>query len=568
MGIGTWTHAERSGEGSPKRRTIGVAIDSLVDGYQRTMFEAMARTARDGDTNLLVFVGGRLPSPLFDLINPGNVDALIVVGSTIAREVGPEGLARFCDRHRSFPVCCVGVPAPGLPELVPIGGPGVAAVVMHLMADHGRRRIAFVRGLGADGAERYEAFCQCLREFGVPLREELVVDGDYTYASGRDAVRVLCEQRRVSFDAVVAADDYMALGVVDALEERGFAVPQDIAVVGFDDVDEARHAVVPLTTVQQPIRELGRRSVQLMIRALAGEKVEHTAPIVCHPVKRRSCGCVIEAPFTRRPSSLTHQYPSAEAALVARRDLVLADMLRTAQEELGIAGFHWEETLFNAITDEMRGAPGNPFLSANEDLSRRVSGSSGDVSTWQRVLSTLRYHVLECIGGNADLRSATETAFNDAFLVSASVVAREEDKRSSALTEVLRAVIRTGNALVASHDPEQLVPVLIRQLDAVGIPSCYLATYEDESRDRARLLLGYDRDQPIRKASDPVCFPSDEIVPRGLFPTERPTVYALLPLTYDEAKLGFALFEYDRSDTILFEVLQEQLSGALFANRG
>ena len=65
------------------------------------------------------------------------------------------------------------------------------------------------------------------------------------------------------------------------------------------------------------------------------------------------------------------------------------------------------------------------------------------------------------------------------------------------------------------------------------IPSCYLAVYTDESRDTARLLLGYDRDQPIRKVAEPVTFPSVEVIPRSLLPADRPTVYTVLPLTFE-----------------------------------
>jgi sigma-B regulation protein RsbU (phosphoserine phosphatase) len=448
MKTGTWTHSERPRRAASERQTIGLVVDSVADGYQRILFESIARATRDQGVNLIVFAGGPLPSPLYDLIDRRNVDAVIVVGSTIAHQVGPERLAAFCKRLPSVPVCSIGVPVDSIPSLVPVATPGVIAVVTHLMTEHGRRRLAFIRGLGADGAERFEAFRTCLNEFGVPFREELVVDGTYVMESGREAIRILCDERRVSFDGVVAANDYMALGAIEALEERGFTVPKDVAVVGFDDIEDARNALVPLTTVQQPIRELGKRAVLVCLKLLAQRPLGEVGPITCRPVKRRSCGCVVETPYTRRPSDLAQHFSSTEAALMARRELVLSDMLRTAQEELGDVGYHWEERLFNAIVEELQSGAGSPFLSANEELSRRVFRSSGDVSTWQRVLLALRFHVLECIEDDHALRSAAEDAFNNAFLVSASVVAREEHSRRSGLEQLLRGVIRTSNALV------------------------------------------------------------------------------------------------------------------------
>jgi hypothetical protein len=372
----------------------------------------------------------------------------------------------------------------------------------------------------------------------------------------------------VTFDGIVAANDYMALGAIEALEERGFTVPQDVAVVGFDDIEDARHALVPLTTVQQPIRELGKRAVLIALKLLAERPLGEVGPIACRPVKRRSCGCVVETPYTRRPSDLAQQFSSTEAALLARRELVIADMRRTAQEELGDVGYNWEERLFTAIVEELAKVSGSPFLSANEELSRRVFRSSGDVSTWQRVLLALRHHVLECIGDEQELRSVAEDAFNNAFLVSASVVGREEDNRRAALERLLRGVIQTGNALVACAELQEVAPVLVRHLDAVGLRSCYLSLYTDESRDRSNLVVGYDRDLPMRKISTPLVFPTSELVPAGLLPATRNTVYVLLPLLHGESRLGFGLFEYDQQDVIFFEILQSQVGGAFQAVSG
>jgi hypothetical protein len=323
--------------------------------------------------------------------------------------------------------------------------------------------------------------------------------------------------------------------------------------------------VVPLTTVQQPIRELGRRAVEVSLKQIAKREPGEIEPIICHPVKRRSCGCVVETPFTRRPSNLAQEFSSTEEALAARRDLVLADMLRTAQGELGGVGYRWEERLFNGVIDELRGASGNPFLSANEELARRVFRSSGDVSTWQRVLSALRHHVLDCVGSNQQLRSVAENAFHDAFLVSANVVGREQNHRRTRLEQTLRAVIKTSNSLVTSADPTQFGSVVIQHLAALDIPSAYVALYEDKTRKRAKLVLGYDRQLDVAEVPEAISFDARDLAPAGLLPVDRAWVYALFPLDREDSPHGFAMFEYREQDTILFEVLRDQIGGAVDA---
>lgn len=566
MKLRTSTHAPRGPQEKGRRHTIGVVMDQLVLGYQNTLFESIARTARERGANVVAFVGGLLPSDHYDLINQRNVDALIVSSATLAHRVGMGGLAAFCARFSDIPVCSIGVDIKTGSSIVTNDAPGLGALVTHLLAEHRKKDIACIKGPGVDGAERYEAYKRTLEEFGVELREELVVEGDFTEPSGAEAIRVLCDERKVKFDAVVAANDYMALGAITALEARDLAVPADIAVVGFDDIEDARHAVVPLTTVRQPIRELGKRAVLQVLQQL-DEGLSATAQsITCHPLKRRSCGCVVESPFTRRPASASQKYDTPEAALTARRELVLADMARTAQGELGNVGYDWEQRLFSAIQDELRdGSAGTPFLTANEELSRRVFLVGGDVSTWQRVLATLRQHVIECVGDDTKLRSKAENAFYDAVILSGSVIGREEARRREALNVLLRTAVRTGNRLMTSIDREVLGSTLVSHLHSLGIPSCYLSLFTDESRRQARLVLGFDKDLDVTAVEQDLTFASSSLVPPQMLPMDRHVVYVVSPLIHGEHTLGFALFEWREGDGVLFEILREQLGAALEA---
>jgi len=563
MKFQSWSHLPRAALASGRPWTLGVLIEGLWDGYHRTLFDSIARAAREHGISVIAFVGGQLPFPLFDLAGKQNVDGLIVVASTVAQHVGPEGLAQYCSSKSPLPMCTIGVTVPGVPAVIATGSYGVQALVQHLIQDHGCRRLAFIEGLGEEGRERYEAFATAVRESGAELHQDLVVPGRFTTFSGADAIRILFEERRVEFDAVVAADDDMALGAMNALEARGKVVPDDVAVVGFDDIYQARHAVVPLTTVRQPLREMGRQAVEVVLRQLAGHEARPVDPIVCHPVKRRSCGCVVETPFTRRPSTLPEPDTDAVAALTERRQLVLADMLRAGQGELDDVGYHWEERLFDAIVDELRGASGAPFLSANEKLARRIVSTSGDVSMWQSVVSALRRHVLDCIGDVQKLRSMAENGFHDAFLVSANVLSREESRRRADLERLLRTTVKTSDEFVASSDATEFGPVLMRHLIALDLPSVYVSMIVDEPTQRARLLLGYDRALPVERVAEASLFNACQLVPERMLPTDRSTVYVLMPVASGARLRGFVLVEYAGARSTLFEALGAQISGIL-----
>jgi DNA-binding LacI/PurR family transcriptional regulator len=150
---------------------------------------------------------------------------------------------------------------------------GAEEAVRHLI-DAGRRRIATITG-PADmmaGLGRLEGYRRALAGAGLPAEDELVARGDFSEASGGPAALSLLE-RRPDIDAIFAASDPMAYATLRALAARGVRVPEDVAVVGFDDAPSSAHTVPLLTTVHQPVDEMGREMVRLLVARIENRPV-------------------------------------------------------------------------------------------------------------------------------------------------------------------------------------------------------------------------------------------------------------------------------------------------------
>jgi LacI family transcriptional regulator len=156
---------------------------------------------------------------------------------------------------------------------------GARLAVEHLLA-LGHRRVATITGplRAAHCAERLEGYAAALRDSGLPVRPELVAEGDLTAPSGEAAMaRLLTVRPRPT--AVFAADDAMAAGALRTVRAAGLDVPQDVALVGFDDAPIASLTDPPLTTVRQPVQDLGAAAARLLL-----EQVRERAAA---PVRRR-----------------------------------------------------------------------------------------------------------------------------------------------------------------------------------------------------------------------------------------------------------------------------------------
>ncbi|MET8461926.1 LacI family DNA-binding transcriptional regulator [Micromonospora zamorensis] len=162
---------------------------------------------------------------------------------------------------------------------------GVTTAVRH-MIDIGRRRIATIAGPQdmVAGIERLSGYRSAVTDAGLP---ELIAVGDFTRESGAAAMRRLLTEHP-DLDGVFAASDLMAHAALRTLREAGRRVPDDVAVVGFDDIETAAYTEPPLTTVRQPIVELGRRMTRQLLRLAAGEEIEQAVMLPTELVVRES----------------------------------------------------------------------------------------------------------------------------------------------------------------------------------------------------------------------------------------------------------------------------------------
>ncbi|WP_233492285.1 LacI family DNA-binding transcriptional regulator [Blastococcus sp. TF02A-30] len=249
------------------RRTGTVAL-VVAEGEERLFEEPFFARAVRGISSAVQASGRQLVlalsegRPLERYLTPQHVDGVLLL-SVRADDPLPRQL-----QGTGLPVVLGGRPdGVDVPHVDVDNAGGARAAVAHLLAT-GRRRIATVTGppdMGA-GRDRLAGYRDALAG-----AEALEVTGDFTEGSGYRGVRELLD-RRPDLDAVFAAGDSMAVGALRALREAGRSVPGDVAVVGFDDSPLAAVTDPPLTTVRQPVEELGRAMAELLAALLAGEE--------------------------------------------------------------------------------------------------------------------------------------------------------------------------------------------------------------------------------------------------------------------------------------------------------
>lgn len=167
---------------------------------------------------------------------------------------------------------------------------GARDAVVHLV-ERGHRRIGLINGqLEMEAAQaRRDGYKQALLEHGMPIESELMVEGFYSQIAAYEAMQRLLDLVRPP-TAVFAASDSMALGALNAARDRGVRVPEDVAIVGFDDLPLAAYATPSLTTMRQPLDEMSRQAVRLVIEQIRGHDVPRSVRFPARLVVRESSG--------------------------------------------------------------------------------------------------------------------------------------------------------------------------------------------------------------------------------------------------------------------------------------
>jgi DNA-binding LacI/PurR family transcriptional regulator len=217
-----------------------------------------------------------------------DMDALIVDGHAATDEY----LRQM--RAAGIPIVLLGrtLPNSDIPTVMPDNFGGARLAVSHLI-DHKHKRIVFVTGDPDtdDGRLREQGYYTAMKEAGLEIDPALIVRGEFNPDVSFDSVEQLL-RKKVPFTALFGADDDCALGAMRALQQWGKTIPQDVAIVGFNDLPEAYMSRPSLTTIRPYLRDLGEQAARTLLDLLDGKPVKNLVTMPVELIRRKSCGCI------------------------------------------------------------------------------------------------------------------------------------------------------------------------------------------------------------------------------------------------------------------------------------
>ncbi len=573
------------------RPTIGILpgwsglAGIIPDRYLASILKGIQSAARVKQCHLLLAWGlGRVyqsggdtypawpqlaPDSDFVPVGPWNTDGLIVY-APLRNETRSRYLQELSDK--GFPVLYLATGEKG-PTISADNRTGIHQAVAHLV-NHGHRHIAFVAGDPADTGDsemRLQAYHAALAEHNLETHAELIVHGWHTYSGGYDAAAKMVNSG-VKFSALIASDDNSAVGAMQAFRDRGLHIPDDVAVIGFDDQPDAVAQIPPLASIHVPLTMIGEQALMLMFDHLVGGHDLQSVQIPTRIVPRQSCGClptfVSFAAGRKNMSELAASHAEARASdLQTVQQKLVSEMLATLPPAslfpLGERTQRLCMKLVQAFTTSLNEHNPVPFQFTLMGILQELEFEAEHIDSWQSIISVLRRDMMNLPAPwtQAQTQHLAEDLLHQARAAISESAQRQDYRHQYHWEIAAQAISQLTARLSASLDERQAVQLLIAQLPSVGIRHVRVALFERDQADTVAwsILLNWHAEEASQR------FPTREFPPVGLYPEDELLSLVLVPLVFQDEAFGYVAF--DAGNLGPCEILARQLAATFKAAR-
>ncbi len=570
-----------------RRKTIGFIINFLHHRYQSMICPGIMDGAIKRDYNLIAFVGKSLNSPsifetqenvIYKLACENNIDGLLIMTGAIGNNIELNELKNFCQQYNSLPIVCVSTPIEGIPSVWVDNKSGMRELVTHFVKDHNYKRIAFIRGPSnnPEAEIRYKVFTEVLSENNIPVIPKLIFEGDFIWFSGREGIKTILDKRKAKFDAVLAANDEMLVGVYRELISRGIRIPEEVALGGFDDINETRIITPQITTVSQPLYEEGIKALEILADIIEGKSVPELFTFPSRLIIRQSCGCQLfnySGNLGKDPDLLANKKQDIIINKV-QRDIIIEQLIKDAELQSSTPKDYKENQdliriYFNSFIEDLENRNNHKFIDSVSKLTNNSQENNFDFEFFKILISKIYKNVSPFLINSLELTSRANELFNDSLSMLLESISRYNQNRLVQSRDYNWAMINVTKTLSTTYDLKSLRDVILKLLPTLNISFCFIALYETSNESvlpttQSSVFLNFQNGHQNYDYQKNLLFDSRQLIPDELLDVKKRYCLAVFPLVTENDHFGFIAFNYDhKRDPIIYETLQGHISASL-----
>ncbi|MBN2509917.1 MAG: GGDEF domain-containing protein [Spirochaetales bacterium] len=541
--------------------TFGIVIDwpDLGNSYQKSLVYGIRTFAAQHNINLITFATGRIDSShswekprdlLFNFIaNNELFSGFLLFSSSLSSLSSTERLAEKLSGLTTLPAVSIGTELEGYPSVVVDNRTGFEELVEHMVIHHGYRDIAYISGplKHAEGRQRWEIFKEVCTRQRITIPESHFFEGNFAMNSGAHAMKYFLDEKGIMPEAIIAANDNMAIGAWEVLIKRNIQVPKQIALTGFDDLQISESFDLPFTTVRQPLAKQGYLAAETLYELIQGKQAETLISLPSEVVYRFSCGCLTGK--TRLDTAQANDPLNRDAAFISEAFSQFKEAINL--EFQGKKGFPvircWNKIILSAIETGIRESILFDLLELIQQEYSKDHYSKHQQSTALSFTNQMKHMVNE-------------------FYIQSDLLKRMMSQASD--REIVNNIENVG------VDPENKLNLygklstIQNILDLTDTRHCYISLFNNfsYSRDGSSKLIFAARDgKGIEIPAQGIPFPTAMLTPEEYRPQQRFDLLYELLFDYDNI-YGLIGLDMNASGPDVFEMVRIRMSAIIRAH--
>ena len=286
------------------KKNIVVLASEISNDYSFSVLDGITSFFADKDVNLII-ISARVGEHIAELHSQigiklaecDQIDGIIVFSAIFLSRMPVKSLTKLLGGIKTKNILSLStqLPIKGSASTYVSCDEAYDTIINHLKEEHGCKRFAFMSATATgseEAKERFESFKKAVKNNGFEFDENLKFEGYFVYDRALNAIQEKYKKKEdIDFDALLAANDMMAFASIRAIEAIGLKVPEDVKVIGFDDIIQAQTAELTLSTINQQMEEQGKEAAKLIWDRANGIEIPEKTPMKIRPIFRKSCGC-------------------------------------------------------------------------------------------------------------------------------------------------------------------------------------------------------------------------------------------------------------------------------------
>lgn len=505
---------------------FGILVEALEEEYQKNLWNILNSYAQKDNYIFTSFIGTFRHHQFrqdihyevsTEFIKQMGLDGILIIGGSLNQYISQTLLEKFLVKLKPIPMVSIGHTIDNIISVNIDNAKGIAEAVRHLVEVHQIHDIAFIKGPenNRDADLRLKSFITAMDENSLSVSPDLLVSGHFSIESGRKAAKLLLEGEN-KCHGVICADDLTAIGFILESRRLGKAVPKDIVVVGFDDIDDSETFIPPLTTISQPLLDQVDSAIKLLLQLINKETSVKSVSVEPELIIRESCGCSHNNIAADKDRS-TH--------FSGELDRRVREALETGIDSELIGWLQWHVRRFLNQSGKIE--------RMNNQIQEEFNSIKETVGMKERVWLDNVYAKILC-----DQKKKNLENFDYNFSIKFDVSVKLEE---------LKVLLLNTKSQAA------LINLLYTYLPGLHINSCFAVLYNHAERSflpgkwdfpkESSLILAYSREGRLSGQSGMI-FPTKDLLPEQFIMQFMEKSYIFMHLSFSSDYYGYALLEY------------------------